>query len=284
MIYCLQKDAPFTELMTWIDKDLESEDQYLEELWDFILNVLPTEMEYYFSTDDVMRHDNLKILNENPFLTGARLGSNVTKVRNIYSRYLDRKSAMIINLLLTGRLSINRDFKEHLHAYLIARDRSNLPSQGSLALSLKPLVKNDFLALSDSILKYKVFLLEYFEVYSLQKLQYIYDTINESNIEENNNQSKSTVIYSKFTQTQLGMLTTVLSEAHHSKLGFTNLKKSQLDQLIFEFVHSKNGPIKNPRALSSRGYFGEETSDKDIQVIEDYFNNLLDTLKKLSKK
>jgi hypothetical protein len=90
-------------------------------------------------------------------------------------------------------------------------------------------------------------------------------------------------VYAQFNQKQLGLLTKVLSETHGSNFGFTNLKKTTLDKLIASHVITENGPITDYKNLNKVTFGSVEVIDSDIVALENYFNGLLNTLRKCKK-
>ena len=105
--------------------------------------------------------------------------------------------------------------------------------------------------------------------YGLDTLGQVYNQLSDSNIVADSN-TKDAKIYSKFTQSQLGILSTIVSSTFDSTVGFTNLKKSVLLVIIANNIESKNGPIKNARALNSRGYGGREGNDRKFHDMKRY--------------
>jgi hypothetical protein len=90
-------------------------------------------------------------------------------------------------------------------------------------------------------------------------------------------------IYTKFTQTQLGLLSKILAETHGDGYGFTNLSKTKLDKLLATAVHTEMGPIGNAGNLNKVTFGSVEVKVKDIDILSDYFVALLNKLGELNK-
>jgi len=90
-------------------------------------------------------------------------------------------------------------------------------------------------------------------------------------------------IYTNFTQVQLGLLSKVISETRDHDFGFTNLKKSQIDELFFSVMHTQKGPIDNAKNLNKVTFGSTENIEKDIEVLNSYFVALQKKLLDLKK-
>lgn len=91
-------------------------------------------------------------------------------------------------------------------------------------------------------------------------------------------------VYSNFTQLQLGLLSKLISETKGEYYGFTNLSKTQLNNVLAKVVHTKNGPIAKPDNLNKVTFGSVEVKESDITALEKYFNNLLKNLRDHTKK
>lgn len=92
------------------------------------------------------------------------------------------------------------------------------------------------------------------------------------------------VIFTNFSQRQLGLLTKVLSETKGNGYGFANLKKSQIDDLFSRVLYTDSGKIGDPKKLNKVTFGSTEDITKDMAVLNRYFIALQTKLQKLSKK
>ena len=208
--------------------------------------------------------------------------SNLLKLDSIIRSYYNKKEGVLLSLVVDGSILLEKSYFNRLESLMQgANSRINKAelSEPNFSENGQFKVANAFAVLY----AWKDYFSNVMKNFGIYTLRQVFSQLSDSNIVADSNKKRKN-IYSKFTQSQLGILSTIVSSTFDSTVGFTNFKKSVLDDIIANNIESKNGPIKSVKALNSRGYGGAEANDKDFKVVRKYLDLLIKEVEKMENK
>jgi hypothetical protein len=281
MMYLRKNQVGLSELKNEIQVSITETPPSIDNLKNFMVKEWPRILEKYTTinfedfplSSDLVSDDPLTILH-----------NSVTLLITLED-YLDRKTELILDELASGRLRPEKIYIDSLKRYVKrSLDNSDEPKDLAELLTRNKDNKKSSASGTAFISEYRAELARGSRFNYLKKLESICELIQEDTIDLGESSTRQTsTIYSKFTQKQLGLLSQVIADSFNTGIGFTNLKKSKMDEVFLNNVESKNGAIKNIKALSN-SYMSLETSRNDIIVLKKYFKLLEETLDKLENE
>jgi len=276
MIQLLQSEYDFPVLKQFIKEDLAKKEQSIEQMRFAVFETFPKliHLTLDFNSSDIPKDPNLTFNSASE----SQMSVNIHRFLQMISEYLDTKRNIIYSRLISGEIKVSKENYKNLKKVLANTSDNISPGSIEELMSFSTLNIDDKVhqtLLHHGLKKLMLALVRDEGIHSLKK---VFNCVSRANIIKSDTKPK---IYSNFTQSQLGLLSTILSKTFNQKVGFTNLKKSVLDNLFFETVESQGGPIKNKKALSSRGYGGSESLDGDYQALISYFDLLKEKVKEL---
>jgi hypothetical protein len=273
MMYLLKNDVQFKELDDAMEQFESTKGLTIESYKSFMTDTCPKLIIKYSTIyTDVNPVDSNEISKDNKSI----LYNTSTLFRKIIA-FTERSEQILISLLTSKSMLLERDYVDSLRKYL----KIELSSPREAIDLAEYLVNNK--DNPKSAASGKMFLAEYsnsllvgFHNDFLVSLEKILENISDQNINELSGENTRRI--SNLSPTQLGLLSSLLSSANDIKLGFRNLKKTEIDDMFSKFLTFKDRPVK-AKALSSKGYFGKDTEDSDIDALESYLNRLLKVLR-----
>jgi hypothetical protein len=281
MMYLRKNQVGLSELKNEIQVSITETPPSIDNLKNFMVKEWPRILEKYTTINFEDFPPGSDLVSDDP---QTILYNSVTML-NALEDYLDRKTELILYELASGRLRLEKNYVDTLKRYVKSSlGNSDEPKDLEELLTRNKDNKKSSASGTAFISEYRTELARSSHFYYLKKLASICEVIQEDTIDLGESSTRqTTTIYSKFTQKQLGLLSQVIADAFNTNTGFTNLKKSKMDEVFLNNVESKNGAIKNIKALSN-SYMSPETNSNDIRVVREYFKLLDETLYRLESE